>query len=149
MNALVWGADLLSRHLDTVGDGSGEKDAIGDYSGGAVEFRIENYNPDMDMVLSAFDLYIQGAGRFLPDNYGGAPGLRNGIRIAINRASGYVDLTNGEPMVHTCCLARLFHEVQYNLNDGSRGQAPASNWISATWKFNRHGTPLVLHTGDE
>jgi len=151
MDALVWGADLISRHLDTVGDGSGLKDAVGDYSTTPTTFRIENYNSDMFMVLRTFDMYIQGAGDFLPGNYGGVPELTNGISISVNRDSMVVDLTNGQPIIHTCCLSRLFHEVQYNLNSSWEPGDPLieENWISATWRFlRRHGTGVVLHTGD-
>ena len=149
MNVISWGADLISRHLDTVGDGSGIKDAIGDYSITPIILRIENYNPDMDMALSSLDLYIRSELEFLPTNYGGVDELENGISVTVQKVGMTVDLTNGEPIIHTCCLCRLFHEVHYNLMGGWEPGAPlGKNWISATWKFERHGIALVLREGE-
>lgn len=149
MAVLSWGADLISRHLDSVGDGSGIKDAIGDYSATPIVFRIENYSSDMDMALSTLDLYIQGEEEFLPTNYGGVDELENGISVIVRKTSTDVDLTNGEPIIHTCCLCRLFHEVQYSMTGSWEPGAPlGKNWISATWKFKRHGVELVLSEGE-
>jgi hypothetical protein len=143
---MVWGADLISRHLDTVGDGTGVKEAIGDYSATPTVFRIENTNPVLDMVLNSFQLYLQSDGKFLPNKYGGVPGLINGIRFVVMRDGDIItDLTNGEPLVHTCCLARLFSRVEFSVGAEATGGGPGKpDWVAATWDFGRHGVPLVL-----
>lgn len=147
---MVWGANLISRHLDTVGDGTGEKEAIGDYSSTPVVFRIENTNPSLDMVLNSFHLYLQSDVKFHPEKYGGAPGLTSGVKVVVKRDGEIVtDLTNGEPLVHTCCLARLFSRVEFSIGSEATGGGPSKrDWVAATWDFGRHGVPLVLGQGD-
>lgn len=100
----------LLRFLDTVGDGSGTKNAIGNYSGGATDFSILRGTDDIyitDLIVT-----IEDATGCTADEYGNTgAALTNGIDINYTRAGTTTDLTDGVPIKTNTQWARLGGEV--------------------------------------
>ena len=91
---------VINRFLDTVGDGTGTKDAVGDYSSASTSFKI---SPASGEVYRIIGVYI-----FISDNgemekrkgYGSKnKSLTNGIQIKVtNSSTTLLDITNGMPI---------------------------------------------------
>ena len=86
---------IISQHLDTVGDGSGTVNAVGDYSVTPGVFKIA---PGAGEVFRLTRLigYIEDAGTFDSGAYGNNITLTNGISIDYDFSGGTVDLLGGE-----------------------------------------------------
>jgi hypothetical protein len=89
----------LIRFLDTNGDGTGTKNATGNYSASATSFFIQ---PPINSIymLTQFFIQLSDAGGFVQNVYGSlATALTNGLLIRAYRGSTLtLDLTDGIPV---------------------------------------------------
>lgn len=138
----------IFRYLDTIGDGSGTKRAIGDYSVGATQF---GHNAVGGAATGRVDIhrlmvFIRDSGNFRADTYGALPTLTNGIEIEVQDRQGkvLVDLTDGVPIKSNAQWSRVcFDSLLQNY-----GAAPGDSYVSVRWTFTRSGSPLALKSGD-
>lgn len=88
----------FSRLLDTVGDGSGTKPIVGDYSGAVTQFMLV---PDTDTILRVTGLRVVIRDATIDaDDYGGLGSpLTNGIEVQVRNGAGIIiDLTDEVPV---------------------------------------------------
>lgn len=88
--------------LDTNGDGSGDKSAIGDYSVSPVEFKYTRpEGSEGDLLINSFVVQIQSLSEILATGYGDSVGsLTNGILLFLrdNNQVMVRDFTSGMPI---------------------------------------------------
>lgn len=139
------------RYLDTNGDGTGIKSAVGDYLLTPTEFFIQ---PRMDdvMALSMLLPSIGDSGKFGSSNYGAMMMLPNGILIQKTDSVGAVleDLTDQVPVrSNGHWLANAGHAIW------DQDPAAADNWMTVSWSLGsrlslvlRHQERFVLKLND-
>ena len=123
----------ISRYLDTVGDGSGTKNAVGNYSGGVVGFRI---TPPSDRIyfITRILVTIRDTGSMDSAKYGNNITLTNGITVTRKNAGGLVlDLLDGIPVKTNGDWARACHDVKVI------GFGSGDEYLSVRWSFFRAG----------
>lgn len=90
---------ILSRHLDDIGNGTGNKDFIADYSGAQ---EIAFIQPPAGKIYRISRLLVLVSGQansFKTDNYGSIPELTNGIIVRTQDDSGtIVNFTDNIPI---------------------------------------------------
>jgi hypothetical protein len=130
----------LIRFLDTNGDGTGTKNAIGNYSGAATPFYIA---PPADQVYSVTELLIQLSdnGAFGQSVWGSmASALTNGLLIRAKRNTTVVlDILDGIPIKTNDQLSHLTSRVTLLTWSGS------TNTLQASFTTAEFGTPLYLN----
>ena len=135
----------LFRFLDTVGNGSGTKDATGNYSdagSGSTDFLIAPTGTQV-FVLERMIVHIKDTSGIDADKYGNNITLTNGITVTYNDTSGeVVDLLDGVNIFSNGDWARQCYDA--NLITWGSG----NDIVSIRWTFSRAGIPLVLK-GDE
>ena len=129
----------LYRYLDTDGDGTGTKNAIGNYSGAVEEFFIA---PPASTVFEIHRMIvsIEDSANPSADVYGNlAAALTNGVSIKIKDASGdLVDLCDGVTIKANSHWSRICYDVT-NLNFGS-----GNDIVQVRWTFAKSGKPIYL-----
>jgi len=131
----------FSRFLDTNGDGTGTKNAIGNQA--ATNFFI---SPDQGTYLSIARLLVQitDVGVMLPANYGNLAALGNGIKLVKVSSDGTVtDYTDGFVIKTNVQWARYCFDAILSLSGGA-----AENYVNIRWTFSRGGKPVILLTND-
>lgn len=133
-------AQHIFRYLDTVGDGSGSKSAIGaGYSVGSPGiFKIQ---PAAGQVISLERMIVQIEDAGAPDaeKYGALSALTNGIIVRIANDAGVVkELTDGLPIKSNSHWARLCYDVSFS------GFATGNDFVDVRWTFAKSGRPIVL-----
>lgn len=135
-------SSYLYRFLDTDGDGTGTKNAIGDYSDtgdGETIFYIappENQVYEIARILPS----VKDAGSFDSGNYGNGISLSNGVVIRVSDADGVlVDLTDGNPIITNADWATLCYDVDIS-SFGS-----GNEYLHARWTFSKAGQPIKLY----
>jgi hypothetical protein len=89
---------ILSRFLDTTGDGTGTKNAVGDYSGAQTIFKLTPAASTIFRIARLIACYTDTTAT-TPDLYGAMTALTNGVEVRIhNGTSTVVDLTDGVPI---------------------------------------------------
>lgn len=132
-------ATYLGRYLDTNGDGSGSRDATGNYSVTPEIFYIQPPSSQVYRIHRMIPSLVDANG-LIADEYGnlGAP-LTNGIQVRIQDDSGtLIDLTDTLPVQTNGDWAHLCHDV--NLFDWGSG----NDHVTARWTFANSGTELRL-----
>lgn len=131
------------RFADTVGDGSGTKNANGDYSGAPEEFFITPPSGQIYQIHRLI-LTIRDTGIFRADRYGAlAAALTNGILVQKKSAAGVLDdYTDGVPIQTNVDWSRSTYDVAYY--DFSAGD----NFLSCRWTFRHSGRPVQLRSGE-
>lgn len=98
---------IISRHLDTVGNGTGTKNANGNYSGAATIFKIQP-SGGVNFRIRTLTVFIADNGILDAGSYGDAITLTNGIQVRIQNNSGtIVDITDGVKILTNGNWARL------------------------------------------
>ena len=126
--------------LDTVGDGSGLKEANGNYSVAAGSFRLKHASGIADIYRMI--VMIEDAGAFDSGLYGNGIVLTNGIRVYLKNSlnvvmeefTGFPILTNGDWAGH--CHDHEHHSF------GSGNEV-----VSVRWTFDKSGQPLTVNFG--
>jgi|TARA_R110002020_G_scaffold85742_3_gene211404 hypothetical protein len=132
------GGQPLTRYLDTNGDGTGTKNATGDYSGGA-NFFIQPPAGEVytlhRMIISISDASLRA------DHYGGlGSALSNGIAVTLQNSTGMLSLVDGLPIKLNSDWNHLAHDRQRD----AYGSATVEN-LSIRWSFDKFGGALVLN----
>lgn len=127
------------RYLDTNGDSTGTKSAVGDYSASPAEFFIQPIVNEV-MALSLLLPSIMDSGKFSSSGYGAMTMLPNGISVQKTDSVGAVleDLTDQVPI-------RCNGHWLANAGNAVRDQDPAAadNWMTVSWSLGDR-LPLVL-----
>lgn len=134
--------DMLYRFLDTVGDGSGDTNATGDYST-PEEFLI-TAPTGYEYVLHRMIVKIQDAATgFVAESYGGLGELTNGMLLRVHDAEDAVvlDLTAGVPVQSNVHWARYCYDATLD------GFGSGDDFFLIRWTFANSGNPLVLPPG--
>lgn len=131
----------LFQFLDTVGDGTGDKNAISDYSSG------QNFLLTCPANVSFIELYrgivyIEDSGNFSSAGYGNLSGLSNGIEARLEKIGETIDLTDGQPIKTNAEWSKICYDVNY-VSFGS-----GNNALSVRWTFARAGAPFKLYPGE-
>ena len=132
---------IFSKHLDTNGDGTGIKNAIGDYSVTPEIFYIQPSSTEIIRVWRMMVLVSGPKGRFYTDSYGSRDMLTNGVQVRAQDDSGtLIDFTddvtiktNGE-WGQFCYDAEVYAGTLGNLN----------TYLRVRWTFANSGYPLRL-----
>ena len=138
------GGLIFSRMLDTVGDGSGTKDAVGNYSGAATSFKLK---PPAGLIAEVGRVIIQIRDTVAPnsDKYGNNITLTNGISVKITRAGEVIrDLTDGLPIKSNAEWGRMCFDIK------ETGFASGTAFVQARWTFRRFSEKgLILNSGSD
>ena len=133
--------ELISRYLDTVGDGSGVKNGAVDHSGAAVEYKIAPPSGHVYQIARLI-VSIEDNAAFDSGGYGGitpTAALTNGISVLKkDDDETMVDLTDGIPVKTNAGWATLCHDfIEHGFGSG--------NVIgTARWTFAQSGEPVTL-----
>jgi len=129
---------IFSRYLDTVGDGSGTKNANGNYSGGLQEFKIVPGNNKI-FIINRMIVQIRDSGQFTASTYGALGALNNGVFVRTKNGSGVkVDLTDNLAIKSNAEWGRVCYDTQlisWGVGD---------SFILVRWTFGRSGTQIWL-----
>jgi hypothetical protein len=135
--------DNIFRYLDTNGDGTGTKNANGDYSSAAERFLI---TPPVGQTyfLNRMIIQVYDTTGMQAQEYGSLTSeLSNGIYLRVRDPSDAVklDLTDGIPIVKNSDWGGLCYDVDVK-TWGSGNEA-----LVVRWTFANAGNPLVLPSG--
>ncbi len=133
---------IFNRFLDTVGDGSGTKNAIGDYSSGTTDFKIA---PAAGEVMRLTRLLLTIGDGSLTNYYGGLlAALTNGIVVQKRNAGGVlIDLTDNVPIKINAGWGILCYDVAEHQHGGA-----GDEYLHGRWTFTKAGAPIRL-VGDD
>ncbi len=131
---------MISRYLDTVGDGSGTKNAIGDYSAAVTEFKIQPA-ASLRFRIARLLVSVVDANGMRDDEYGNlGNALANGIQIQVKDTDGNVinDLTDGIPITTNGGWSHVCYDTQvFNIGAGE-------DHLLVRWTFSKSGTFIAL-----
>jgi hypothetical protein len=131
----------LYRYLDTNGNGTGTKNATGNYSGGATDFYIQPPAGKVFLIESIL-FFIEDTGTLDSGGYGAATALTNGLLVRVTSSADVVetDLLDGVPIKSN----GDFGAHMWNLEPFSFGTG--NDFIHARWNFEESsGSPIYLH----
>lgn len=132
----------LFRHLDTNGDGTGTKNAVGDYSSTPTDFKIQPAANQM-FILHRMLVFIKDTTGIDADAYGNGIVLTNGINIKYSHAAGVVvDMVDGIPITVNGDWGRLCYDVEL------KAWGAGNEILVVRWTFDKAGEPLVLNGAD-
>ena len=127
------------RFLDTNGDGTGTKNATGNYAAAATDFFIAPSTGERLYLARLIVLIEDGAAWFDSGDYGAiAGGLTNGVVPKWVRNGTTHDLTDGVPVTNNVEWAQLCYDV--SLQTFGAG----NSFLTVRWTFERRGAGLVL-----
>lgn len=136
---------IISRYLDTVGDGTGNRNFNEDYS--SVEGRAKIKPPAGETYrLARMIISVEDTGGFTASKYGNLAALTNGVEIKVfnkDGASEMLDLTAGLPIVKNAQWGALCYDV--DLKDWGAG----NDLLLVRWTFSTTGSSIVLDGDDE
>jgi len=132
----------LCRYLDSVGDGTGDVDAIGDYSTAPQVFSMGPPPGDV-WIVSTLIVYIRDRGFMRADEWANIGTLTNGVAIMHVDDSGVLaDITNGRPLLVSSDLDAIcadFRKTDY---------AGIHESLVGIIDFGRDGAPVRLVGND-
>lgn len=134
-------ARLIQRFLDTVGDGSGTRNANGDYSVTAEEFFFKNVTSEDGIVLNSMIVSIVDDSGFREERYGAlGAALSNGIRIQVKDENDTIvnEFTSNEIIKTNGDWAKFCYDVDLKTWGGG------NSILVARYTFGEAGTPLFL-----
>jgi len=134
---------IFSRFLDTNGDGTGTKDAVGNYASDT-DFYIE-CPANQKYVVSRVLVTISDTGSLAAGEYGNISLTGDeGVSIIIEQRGVENDLTDGIPITSNACWHRIAGVDMVRSSFGS-----GDDFLSIRYSFFKHGTEVVLNTGDK
>ncbi len=129
---------ILSRMLDTVGDGSGTKIATANYAS-ATEFKIAP-PADKAYAITRLLVHVADTGNLDPDAYGVGITLTNGIKVEVRDGSGLVySLTDTDLPVKKNADWGSYSFDTAALNYGAAG--PTIEHYHVRWSFFKSDEP--------
>ncbi len=132
--------DLLYRFLDTNGDGTGTKDANGNYSVTPAKFFIRA-PAETFLVLYTMTINVEDNVALTQAGYGGSVGpLTNGVNVYIANENevNVLSLVDGRPIKANPQWQRIAHDIRTIAYSG------AANGLTISWEFQRTGSPILL-----
>lgn len=128
--------------LSTNGDGTGDVQAIGDYSAEMVEFFVTN--PSRSLHISTMTIAVRDVGLFTQEGYGSLTALPNGIRVNVkdDKSDVILDMTGGMPIRSNAAWALMTFEAS------PLPQGPGDGFFGVRWAFGREsGSDIILLPG--
>ena len=136
--------ELIFRNMDTNGDGTGTKNANGNY-GTPDDFYFQSpYAVELHRMI----IPIGDTAGMTAEEYGNlGAALTNGWELKVKTAADVVklDLTDGIPIKSNAEVGRVCFDV--DLKDF--GTTPTNEILLARWTFTRCGSPLILDPLDK
>ena len=132
----------LYTFLDTNGDGTGTKNAIGDYSGGQ-NFYFTCPETATSVDIYRMIVYVEDSGNFSSAGYGNLSALTNGIQIRQEKEGETIDMTNSQEVKTNAEWSKFCYDVTY-ISFGS-----GNNALSIRWTFRNSGSPVKLDPGEK
>jgi len=132
---------LVLRQLDTVGDGSGVKNIIQDYSAAPVLIRYDP-EPDQVLLMSVLSVQYSDAGTFQQNVYASLPNpLVNGVSLNVYNRDGSIagTFTDDQFVTRNDEWYRLGYRFVYNNWPGSN-----QNTLVASLNSADFGSPVVI-----
>lgn len=130
---------LLFRYLDTDGDGGGTKNANGDYSSTATDFKLSPASGER-FEIARLNVAIGDSGQIDSGKYGNNITLTNGITVAVKNAAGViVDITDGVPVMRNPDWSHLAGVDALPMEWGT-----GVGKLVVRFTFERTGVPLQL-----
>jgi len=131
-------ADMIYRYLDTVGDGSGTTDAIGNYAT-ATAFKITPPS-DRIFVLSRMIVQVVDNGNFDADKYGNNVTLTNGLLMCVRDSNEGIllDLCDNQAIKTNAGWAA----VCYDSREDAYGTG--NSYLSVRWTFSKSGAGIRI-----
>ena len=130
---------ILSRYLDTAGDGTGTKNANGNY---ASEAEIFYCQPGATEKIAATRMLVsvEDTNGFIAEEYGNlATALTNGVTVRVSDDNGViVDLTDGIPVKYNAQWGALCYDVDV------KTWGNGNELLVARWTFQKAGDFLNL-----
>ena len=136
---------LISRFLDTNGDGSGTKNANGDYSGTGLGEEIFWFDPESQYVdIARMIVTLEDTSGFQAQEYGNLGGaLTNGIQARIQDDTGtIVDLTDSETIKTNAGWTAFCYDADV------KTWGAGNELLTVRWTFSKSGQFIKLH-GDQ
>lgn len=133
---------LIYRYLDTAGDGTGTKNANGNYSITPDEFKFVPGDPCEihRMIVCAEDTSGMQASEY--GNLGSA--LTNGVKISVERAGVEIlDLTDGITIKTNAGWGSICYDADV------KTWGAGNELLTVRWTFAKTGAPLTLSNGEE
>jgi hypothetical protein len=132
---------LLFRYLDTNGNGTGTKAALGDYESAAEEFYIQ---PPVDTlyVIHRMIVHIEDGTQFAAGKYGAMDALTNGVSIKIKQLSPAIDLIDMCDGI-TIKTNAGWGAVCFDAEDSDYGTG--ATFLNVRWTYAKSGQPLVIN----
>jgi hypothetical protein len=136
------------RFADTVGDGSGIKDHVG------------NYTSPTDILMAPpaartfyverLIVFVEDVGTIDPGKYGTDIVLVNGVTVALKDDKGVIlDLTDGKPIMTNAQWGRFCYDMDVMELAEQPGQGPppgrGHSAMVVRWSFFKGGAPLVIN----
>ncbi len=131
---------MLVRILDTIGNGSGTKNAIGNY-GTATKFLIKPAAGEV-FIIARMIGHVVDSGTFDSSKYGNSIVLTNGIKAGYTRGNKTYDLMDGMAVKTNVDWAG----VCYDINVSSFGSG--DEYLDFRWTFSKSGTWIELNGND-
>ena len=128
----------IFRYLDTVGDGTGTKNANVDGSSTPVVFKIK---PAAGQIfrISSMITTIRDAGTFGAEGYGVLSELSNGVDVlTYDGAATVLDLTDGLSLTTNASWARACYDADV------KTWGAGDQFLSARWTFAKSGQMIRL-----
>jgi len=131
--------EMYARYADSIGDGSGTKQVIDDFSGAVTDFLLTPPENTLFKVARVI-VHYEFTGNFTAANYGSGAALANGISI-VRLEDGIVidDYTDGIPIISN----GNWGQPCYDSEPESIG-AGNSYW-RVRWSFDKSGVPVKLY----
>lgn len=129
----------IYRILDTNGDGTGTKNAIGDYDGLNTKFYIKPPS-NQDFALYRMIVYVKDAGTLDASSYGNGITLATGIKVRVADAGGVIlDLFDGQTVKSNADWAGACYDVSISTF------GTGDNYLHVRWTFAKSGQPLIIN----
>ena len=134
-------AQAIYRYLDTNGDGTGTKNANGNYASVADEFYFQAKHA---CTIERMLIHIEDTTGMQQQDYGNiAGGLTNGYSLVAKDKAGVtiMDLMNGVVVKNNGAIGRTCYDVELK-TWGAGNEA-----LQARWRFSAAGQPIFLPQG--
>ena len=130
---------IFSDFADTDGDGTGTKNAIGNYAGGQEIFYIQPPTGVVYRVHRMLVSYEDAAGMQAQEYGNTGAALTNGIQIRIqNDTETLSDITDGVPIKTNAHWGRMCYDVDV------KSWGSGDELLCARWTFAKSGAAIVL-----
>lgn len=129
---------IINQYLTLNGDGTGTRNANGNYSVTPDIFYIQpptGHKYEIARML----VFIRDTGNFSADGYGANGVLTNGVSVKLVNDSGVItDYMNGHPLKSNAEWGQVCYDVQY-ISFGA-----GDNFVCVRWTFAKSGAPISL-----